>query len=628
MERKKIISREEHSYSTYILILCIAIIIPFVICLSIVHYTQLSDDLNENSIKLQENTESSMIELINVINTGLEIYDRSLDEKMISALEIFLYEYNSTEGNLSDKDLLDIKEKLGEKYNLYIFNENDVIIKTTFKPDLGLDLSDIKFFSEYLDNIRNSNSYHGDRVVNSIIDSYLTKKYGYIPVPDHDKILEISYDLEENDARHDLKYTDTAEEIKKLNPNLVGVRFFDVFSNPVGKGEYNIPGERKIVKSIIETGNDYRYTDETNLTTINYRYIDLYNPDYASDLSLVAAFEYDNSILKQKLDSLLISQISALLLMLSLIILSIYLAAVIITRPVREIVRDVDVIASGDLEHKINASNGGREFRQLEKSIRNMVTSLNEMILRLRNSEEIIKEQNENLENLVDKRTAELKEANEEANFYLDLMTHDINNANMAALGYAEMMGDGSGSCGTEYSGKVKNAVKQSIRIIQNVSMIRKIRDYDRALKPIRISGIINESLDHIPDVSLEYDKTDLKVLADELLTEVFVNLIGNSVKYTEKDCKIKITAEPKGNEVIICIEDNGPGMPDYLKEKCFERSVRGEKTAHLKSGKGLGLYISRTLIEERYNGTIHAEDRISGRPECGLKICFTLKKA
>ncbi|UUX91258.1 HAMP domain-containing sensor histidine kinase [Methanoplanus endosymbiosus] len=628
MDIKKMISRDSHSYSTYILLLCIAIIVPFVICLSIVHYTQLSDDLTYNSIQLQENTEISMIELTNVINSGLEIYDSSLDDRLKSAFEIYLAEYNSSGGELSDNDLLAIKNRLGDGYNLYIFNESNIITKTTFKPDLGLDLGKFEYFSDYLDNIRNGDSYHGDRVVTSILDSSITKKYGYIPSPDHNEILEISYDLKQNDARKNLKYSDTANRIQNLSPNLIEIRFFDIFSDPIGDSEYKFPGEEEIINRIIRSGSDYTYVDSKNLTTVNYRYIDLYNPDYGSDLSLVAAFEYNDSILNEQLNSLLISQIAALLLMLFLIILSIYLAAVIVTRPVREIVKDVDVIASGDLGHQITANNGSREFGQLEKSIRNMVETLNEMIFRLKSSEEIIKEQNENLENLVGKRTAELKEANEEANFYLDLMTHDINNANMAALGYAEMLDDGTGGCVPEFSGKVINAVNQSIRIINNVSMLRKIRDYNKVLKPVSLSKTIDEALDHISGISPEYEKTDIKVLADELLTEVFVNLIENSKKYAGEECRIKITAEPKGGEVIICIEDNGPGMPDHLKARCFERTVRGEKTARLKSGKGLGLHIVRTLIEERYGGEIYAADRVSGSEKDGLKICFTLKKA
>ncbi|EHQ35332.1 HAMP domain-containing sensor histidine kinase [Methanoplanus limicola] len=629
MSIKKMTGIGSHSYSTYILLLCIVIIVPFVISLSLLHYTQLSDELTENSIQLQKNTESSMIELTYVINKGLEIYDRSLDGKLKSAFEIYLAEYSSSGGELSDSDLIDIKYRLGERYNLYIFNESNVITKTTFKPDLGLDLGKIKFFSDYLDNIRNSDSYHGDRVVTSILDNSVTKKYGYMPSPDHTEILEISYDIEENDARSYLKYGDTAGKIQELNPNLIGVRFFDVFSDAIGTSGYKFPGEEETVSRIISSKSDYTYVDSKNLTTVNYRYIDLYNQEYASDISIVAAFEYDDSILKGNLTSLLISQIATLLLMLTLIIISIYLASVIMTRPVRAIVRDVDIIASGELKHQISANNGGREFIQLEKSIRNMVETLNEMIFRLKNSEEIIKEQNENLENLVEKRTSELKEANEEANFYLDLMTHDINNANMAALGYAEMLSEETEGFEAECSGKVKNAVKQSIRIINNVSMIRKIRDYNKALKPVSLSKTIDEALDHISGISPEYEKTDIKVLADELLTEVFVNLIENSKKYSEeKECRIKITAEPKGEKVLICIEDNGPGMPDKLKARCFERTVRGEGAEKLKSGRGLGLYIVRTLIEERYGGVIYAADRVSGSEKEGLKICFSLKKA
>ena len=45
------------------------------------------------------------------------------------------------------------------------------------------------------------------------------------------------------------------------------------------------------------------------------------------------------------------------------------------------------------------------------------------------------------------------------------------------------------------------------------------------------------------------------------------------------------------------------------------------------KSGRGLGLYICRMLVE-RYGGRVRADDRVPGRPGCGAAIRFTLRKA
>ncbi|MFA5614629.1 MAG: ATP-binding protein, partial [Methanoculleus sp.] len=73
-------------------------------------------------------------------------------------------------------------------------------------------------------------------------------------------------------------------------------------------------------------------------------------------------------------------------------------------------------------------------------------------------------------------------------------------------------------------------------------------------------------------------------------------------------------------DEVLVSIEDTGPGIPDVVKPRLFDRMVRGGGGA---AGTGLGLYICRTLIA-RYGGRVWAEDRAGG----GTTVRFTLRKA
>jgi signal transduction histidine kinase len=70
-----------------------------------------------------------------------------------------------------------------------------------------------------------------------------------------------------------------------------------------------------------------------------------------------------------------------------------------------------------------------------------------------------------------------------------------------------------------------------------------------------------------------------------------------------------------------VTVADNGPGIPDDQKPLVFDRFQKGTTG---KRGKGLGLFITRTLVEG-YGGTIRADDRKDGQP--GTAIHFTLKK-
>jgi signal transduction histidine kinase len=73
----------------------------------------------------------------------------------------------------------------------------------------------------------------------------------------------------------------------------------------------------------------------------------------------------------------------------------------------------------------------------------------------------------------------------------------------------------------------------------------------------------------------------------------------------------------------VITVKDTGPGIPDSLKPVLFEKYCRGLTT---KTGKGIGLYIVRRLVE-RYKGRVWVEDTILGRSDQGTAIKFTLKK-
>jgi len=113
-------------------------------------------------------------------------------------------------------------------------------------------------------------------------------------------------------------------------------------------------------------------------------------------------------------------------------------------------------------------------------------------------------------------------------------------------------------------------------------------------------------------------------VMADLLLTEAFTNLIGNAVKFGGPAVEITIRVEESGDDVLVSVEDTGPGIPDEMKEAVF---MRFGKNMNQKSGQGLGLYITRMLIK-RYGGRIWVDDRVPGRPECGAAFRFTLRRA
>lgn len=213
--------------------------------------------------------------------------------------------------------------------------------------------------------------------------------------------------------------------------------------------------------------------------------------------------------------------------------------------------------------------------------------------------------------------------ANREANFYLDIMTHDINNVNQATLGYTMLLADVADEPQKDFVRKLENTVLKSSEIIHDVSTIRRIREKEPTLKSVLLDPVIKNNIKHFADAQIQFEGTDVAVCADDLISEIFLNLIGNSLKFGGINTKVAIKVETKDSQVIVSIEDNGPGIPNDLKPFLFSRFQRGSTE---KSGKGLGLYIVKMLVE-RYGGTVSVEDAVSGHPESGAIVKFTLKK-
>jgi len=217
-----------------------------------------------------------------------------------------------------------------------------------------------------------------------------------------------------------------------------------------------------------------------------------------------------------------------------------------------------------------------------------------------------------------------LSEANEEANLYLDIITHDINNVNTGALALTELLLMKAGDSNRSLALRLVNSINQSTEIIGNVATIRKLHEKKEALHAVALDGVIQNEIRRYNSTRIQYDGTEARVMADTLLGQVFTNLLGNSVKFAGTRAVVTISVEDKQDLVEITVADNGPGIPNEMKPAVFDRFRKGKNS---RSGKGLGLFICRTLVES-YGGTIWADDRVFGHPEEGAVIHFTLQKA
>ncbi len=101
------------------------------------------------------------------------------------------------------------------------------------------------------------------------------------------------------------------------------------------------------------------------------------------------------------------------------------------------------------------------------------------------------------------------------------------------------------------------------------------------------------------------------------LLRELFVNLVENAIKYTQKGGSITVRLNDLAGAYVVEVEDNGPGIPDADKQRVFERFYRRNQDGN---GCGLGMAIVRE-IAERHQGQVILQD---AKPQ-GLIVRVTL---
>lgn len=111
-------------------------------------------------------------------------------------------------------------------------------------------------------------------------------------------------------------------------------------------------------------------------------------------------------------------------------------------------------------------------------------------------------------------------------------------------------------------------------------------------------------------------------VFADESrLEQVLTNLIGNAIKYTPSGT-IRIHGEVRPRQVIVCVSDEGPGIAPEDIPHVFDRFYRAPEMARHTKGAGLGLYLTKAIIEE-HGGRIWVDNQ----PGQGARFCFSLPR-
>ncbi|TXT65078.1 MAG: putative Histidine kinase [Promethearchaeota archaeon] len=236
------------------------------------------------------------------------------------------------------------------------------------------------------------------------------------------------------------------------------------------------------------------------------------------------------------------------------------------------------------------------------------------------------------------KSEEEYKEAYERANFYKDLFAHDINNILQNLHSSLELCKLYFESSELEKANELISLMREQIsraeKLVSNVRKLSKIEEEELTLFGVDLIEYLNQAIDLTRkkvstrnlQITKKRFKDEIRVRGNELLLDVFENILDNAIKYNDSDTvKIQIYVDEilKNNKPFVRIEfiDNGIGIPNSKKKILFLPGFQKEKQG---KGMGFGLSLVKKILRT-YNGDIWVEDRIKGDFSRGTKFVIII---
>ncbi len=218
-------------------------------------------------------------------------------------------------------------------------------------------------------------------------------------------------------------------------------------------------------------------------------------------------------------------------------------------------------------------------------------------------------------------------------------ISHDLKTPITSIKGYAEGIIDGVADTSEKQNKYIKTiyakANDMSV-LVDELSLYSKI-DYNTMNYTFAYVNLNSYFTDCIEELNFDLEMNGIKIIFKnhcnpdtevsmdgEQLKRVINNIVGNAVKYMNKDsCFVEIEIREGENYVIIAITDNGVGIPTKDLAFIFDRFFRADASRNsTKGGSGLGLAIAKKIIQA-HSGDIWA----TSEEGVGTTIFFTLRK-
>lgn len=203
-----------------------------------------------------------------------------------------------------------------------------------------------------------------------------------------------------------------------------------------------------------------------------------------------------------------------------------------------------------------------------------------------------------------------LKELDRIKSDFVNTVSHDLRSPLTAILGYVELI-DRVGSVNEqqkEFIRRVQISVHNITALINDLLDLGRIEaGFDARNEIVSFAGIIHFSVDGLQSRSEEKAQRLIIDIPGEMpqvlgnpvrLRQMINNLVSNAIKYTPPGGEVRIFARAEGEQIILQVSDNGPGIPPSDQPYIFDKFYRASNIPSDTPGTGLGLAIVKSIVE------------------------------
>lgn len=267
-------------------------------------------------------------------------------------------------------------------------------------------------------------------------------------------------------------------------------------------------------------------------------------------------------------------------------------------RPLENVERTAEQIASGDLSARLPDTKPNTEVGRL-------VTSLNTMLTRIEES-----------------FTARSESEGRLRRFVADA-SHELRTPLTAIRGFAELHRQGAVKEGNETKVLIARIERESVRMSSLVEDLLTLARLDQGpkmeIKPVNLTEVISDAVASAraagPEHPITFEESDeIFALGDSnRIHQVVANLLANARVHTPAGTAIKVAISQGEKEVLVSVSDNGPGLSDHDREKIFERFYRVDASRQRSNGadgSGLGLSIVDAVMRA-HGGHVSVDSKL-----------------